>query len=172
MTPRQREALAKHMAQNVVDAAGPLPVVIVCDDAAVRTWASQQDLTVCWSPGLGLDGAVEAGVALAESNGAERIIVAHSDLPLAANFEHLLSIDGVVIVPDRRLDGTNVIVIPPSQGFRFAYGPGSFGRHHQEAIRLGLEVSVLNDEHLNWDVDIPDDLHLPGGRSLLEEVRN
>ena len=39
------------------------------------------------------------------------------------------------LVPDRRLDGTNVLAVPTEAGFRFAYGAGSFGRHRAEAQR-------------------------------------
>jgi 2-phospho-L-lactate guanylyltransferase len=111
-------------------------------------------------------GAVEAGVATAASLGARRIVVAHADLPLATGLDHVVGESGAVIVPDRRADGTNVIALPASCGFRFAYGPGSFDRHLTEARRLGLEVAVLDDEILGWDVDVPADLDLPGGTSL------
>jgi 2-phospho-L-lactate guanylyltransferase (CobY/MobA/RfbA family) len=43
----------------------------------------------------------------------------------------------------------------------FSYGPSSFKRHLQEADRLGLDVSVVRDQRLGWDVDRPDDLSPP-----------
>ena len=42
-------------------------------------------------------------------------------------------------MPDRQDNGTNLIRLPVACGFRFSYGPGSFGRH-QECARLGLAV--------------------------------
>ena len=47
--------------------------------------------------------------------------------------DHVVGDEGVLIVPDRWNDGTNVIAVPADSGFRFAYGPGSFGRHAAEA---------------------------------------
>ena len=94
------------------------------------------------------------------------MIVAHADLPLATGLGHVIGRTGVLLVPDRRTDGTNVLAIPARSGFRFSYGPGSFARHQVEAARLGLVVEVRADVELGWDVDIPDDLHLPDGADL------
>lgn len=150
----------------MVAAAGDLPVTVVCDDPAVHEWALQVGAQVLWTPGLGLDGAVEAGVEAAADAGAERVLVAHADLPMATGLDHVVGRIGAVMVPDRHDDGTNVIAIPARSGFRFAYGPGSFLRHRLEADRLGLPVEVLADVALGWDVDVPADLHLPDGADL------
>jgi 2-phospho-L-lactate guanylyltransferase len=65
---------------------------------------------------------------------------------------------GLVIVPDRRRDGSNVVCVPTGCEFRFAYGPGSFARHVAEAERLQLAVTVLQDAALASDIDHPEDL--------------
>ena len=166
LTPEARSVLARRMATGVVRAAGDLPVLVVCEDEAVRQWAVEVGASVCWTPDLGLDGAVEAGVAAATEAGAERVVVAHGDLPMATGLGHVVGDAGVVIVPDRRNQGTNVISLPAGCGFRFAYGPGSYQRHRAEAERLGLTVDVRTDVALGWDVDVPDDLHLPDGADL------
>jgi 2-phospho-L-lactate guanylyltransferase len=166
LSPAGRAALAQEMAEAVLRAAGPLPVFVVCDDPDVAAWAEAAGATVGWTPGLGLDGAVAAGVAMAGDAGADRVVVSHADLPLATALDHVVGLDGAVIVPDRRADGTNVISIPADCGFTFAYGPGSFDRHRREAERLGLAIDVREDLALGWDVDVPADLHLPDGADL------
>lgn len=168
--PADRVLLVRAMAAAVITAAAPLPVVVVCDDPEVRRWARALGAEVRWTPGLGLDGAVEAGVRWAADHGFDRVVVAHADLPLATDLRHVAGTDGVVLVPDRRADGTNVIALPAASGFRFAYGPGSFHRHRVEAERLGLAVTVLDDGALAWDVDTPDDLVLPSGRPVADHV--
>ena len=52
-------------ASSLPTAAGPLRAAVVCDDDEVRTWAEGQGAEVIWTPGLGLNGAVAAGVAAA-----------------------------------------------------------------------------------------------------------
>ncbi|MCU1371265.1 MAG: hypothetical protein JWO77_2459 [Ilumatobacteraceae bacterium] len=166
LSPASRAVLAREMATRVVRAAGALPVLVVCDDEDVRSWAVEVGATAHWTPGLGLIGAVEAGVDAAAADGADRVLVAHADLPLATGLDHVVGTAGVLIVPDRWNDGTNVIAVPATAGFRFAYGPGSAQRHQAEARRLGLPVQIIDDQVLGWDVDHPADLQLPGGEDL------
>ena len=92
------------------------------------------------------------------AEGFERLVVAHADLPLATELEWLADIDGIALVPDRHLDGTNVISLPAKCGFSFSYGPGSFSRHQDEARRTGVPWRVIHDPGLAWDVDFPADM--------------
>lgn len=154
----RRADLARSMAATVIAAAQPLPTAVVCDDLEVATWARARGALVVWEPGRGLNGAVEAGVAQLRGVGVERVIVAHADLPRAGGLSALADGAGVTMAPDRRRDGTNVIVVPAGAGFRFSYGPGSFARHRAEAERLGLAVRVVDDPRLAFDVDWPADL--------------
>ena len=158
LAPAEREALARTMAEGVLRAARPLPVTVVCDDEGVADWARSHGATVVWTPGQGLNGAVQAGVAALEEAGARQVIVAHADLPFAADVTSVAWFAGVTLVPDRHDDGTNVACVPVASGFTFAYGPGSFARHRDEARRLGLPLRILRDPALGWDVDNPVDL--------------
>jgi 2-phospho-L-lactate guanylyltransferase len=159
----QRAALARSMAAQVLAAAAPLPVRVVCDDEQVAQWAREQGAGVEWTPGLGLNGAVQEATARAAARGVERVVVTHADLPFA---EHLASLgdaatDEAVVVSDRRGTGTNVLSVPTAAGFTFAYGVGSLRRHLDEAQRCGLRVRRSHSEHLGWDVDEPEDLDVP-----------
>jgi 2-phospho-L-lactate guanylyltransferase len=158
LTDSQRLALVQQMAAQVVSAAAPLPVAVVCDDTEVADWARAHGALVVWEPGRGLNGAVEAGVERLAGMGVREVTVAHADLPLASGLGALRSFDGVTLVPDRRDDGTNVIRLPVRCGFRFSYGPGSFERHLTECRRLGLRVDVVRIANLSFDVDLPTDL--------------
>ena len=165
-----RAELAKWMAGRVLAAAAPLPVFVVCDDEQVASWADGQGATVLWRPGLGLNAAVTDGVAALAEKGVERVVVAHSDLPLVSRLDHLgdSELEGrVVLVPDLREDGTNVISLPSASGFRFGYGAGSFARHVLEARSLGLSVEVLQEISLALDLDTPADLAQPPVQEVL-----
>jgi 2-phospho-L-lactate guanylyltransferase len=170
LEPATRAELARTMAARVLRAARPLPALVVCDDEEVRAWAERQGAEAVWTPGLGLNGAVEAGIAHLARRGIERAVVAHADLPLAAELAPLAAFDGVTLVPDRHRDGTNVACVPTDVGFRFAYGPGSFRAHRAEAARLGLTARLVADERLGWDLDVPADLDLPDHLRLPADV--
>lgn len=154
----ERAALARRMGEQVISAAGDLPVAVVCDDEEVAAWAASLGARVIWTPARGLDRAVQDGVAHLAAEGATAVVVAHADLPLADDLRWVLDFDGVTLVPDRRDDGTNVVCIPSACGFRFSYGAGSFRRHVAETERLGLALRVTRGTRLSWDVDVPADL--------------
>jgi 2-phospho-L-lactate guanylyltransferase len=156
--PAERAQLARKMAARVLAASQPLPVVVVCDDLEVAAWAQESGARALVEPGAGLNGAVGMAFARMAEEGYDRVVVAHGDLPLATDLGWLSRVEGIVLVPDRREEGTNVLSLPSGCGFRFSYGPGSFARHCAEAARTGLAWRVVRDPGLAWDVDFPADL--------------
>jgi 2-phospho-L-lactate/phosphoenolpyruvate guanylyltransferase len=160
LDPDERANAFRRMAERVVDAASPLRVVIVSSAPEVDAWARARDLAVIDDPGS-LNGAALEGVSTLASQGYERAVIAHADLPHAQSLLPVAA-DGaapmMVIVPCHRDDGTNVLSLPVDVPFRFAYGPGSFQLHVAEAQRLGLEVRVLRAPDLMVDVDVAEDL--------------
>jgi 2-phospho-L-lactate guanylyltransferase len=170
LDPATRAELARAMAARVLRAAHPLPVSVVCDDEEVRAWAERQGAEAIWTPGLGLNGAVEAGIAHLARRGVAQVIVAHADLPMATDLTWLATHGVVTLVPDRHRDGTNVAAVPTDVGFRFAYGAASFARHRAEAARLGLVARLVPDPPLGWDIDLPADLQLPDDLRLPGDI--
>ena len=158
--PQERARLLRDFAEAVVRAAAGMPVAIVSGSPDVRAWASSLGLVVLDDPGT-LDEAATTGTQWAADLGIARVVLAHADLPLARSLSGL-TIDGdrpvVAAVPCHRDDGTPVLSVPTSAGFRFSYGPGSFRRHAGEARRLALGFRVVRDPNLAYDVDLPEDL--------------
>jgi 2-phospho-L-lactate/phosphoenolpyruvate guanylyltransferase len=162
LEPAPRAELAEWMADQVLAAAGTLPVVVVSSADDVRAWAARHQVTVIDDAG-DLDRAAAAGVAWCAERGLVRAIVAHADLPHAPvgglmRFAHDGAQPIVTLVPCHRDDGTPVIAVPVASPFPFAYGPGSFRRHISLAHRRGLAVRVVRDPLLGFDVDVPSDL--------------
>lgn len=160
LDPPARRALAAELASRVLRATSPDPAYVACDDPEVAAWAEHRGARVLWTPGLGLSGAVAAGVSRLAADGFDLAVVSHSDLPFVESFDGVGTEGEVTVVPDRRLDGTNVIAVPTGVGFRFSYGRGSFARHLAEARRLGLAPLVRYDWSLAIDLDVPADLAL------------
>ena len=158
LAPDEREALARDCATTVLTAAAPLAVYVVCDDPSVEEWARLHGAHIvhCTTPGL--DSAVSAGRVAVQHDGYDHIVVAHADLPLATSFQHIARENMVSLVTDRHRDGTNVLSFPIASPFTTAYGPGSFDNHVRIAQQAGLSVEVINDVHLQLDLDTADDL--------------
>ena len=182
LSANERHELARNMAAQVVTAAGSLAVRVVCDNGEVADWARSAGAEVLWIEAKGLNPAVTAAVAALEAEtgpgadgaGPGHVLIAHADLPHAETLAGLAEAGTVTIVPDRHLDGTNVMALPLGTGFEFHYGPGSFAAHSEEALRRGLDLRVRRVPALEFDVDTPDDfdaagIALPTGADALED---
>jgi 2-phospho-L-lactate/phosphoenolpyruvate guanylyltransferase len=163
----ERAELARWLADRVVQAARPAPVFVACDDDDVAAWADTAGADVLWSPGLGLNGAVDTGRATIAGKGFRHVVIAHSDIPLAHDLPRLATAGTVGIVPDRRRDGTNVLALPVTARIPASYGAASFTRHLRLAMESGYRVEVRGDPLLALDVDNPDDLAHPLLAALL-----
>ncbi len=160
LTPSQRSSLAQKMAETVIAAASPLPTFVVCEDDATQQWAVDLGVSVMRVDREGLNESItEAVRCLCETDTSyTHAIIAHGDLPRAVSFDGLVVPDGVLIVPDRHLDGTNVMSLPLRTDFQFHYGIGSLHAHIGEGLRLGMDVTVQRVPELEHDVDTTDDL--------------
>jgi 2-phospho-L-lactate guanylyltransferase len=162
---KDHEAFVRGLADRAVDAASPRPTAVVTSAPEVREWAIGRNLVVVPDPGS-LDGAADAGRTWAAGQGFARVVIVHADLPDIVSLDAVAG-DGAtslaVIVPCHRGDGSPVVSIPAkpvpgSPPFAFAYGPGSFTRHCAEAARAGLELRVVVDDAMGFDIDGPEDL--------------
>lgn len=160
LSPDQRNEAARQMAAHVLAVAAPYEVFVVCDDPGVADFARDHQAQVLWQPNVGLNGAIDEAVRHIASR-ADRILIAHSDLPLAVSFADVMDTEGVAAVTDRHGRGTNVMALPTSFPFTFRFGSGSFAAHQAEARRHRHIFQIVEDPRLSWDVDTPEDLHHP-----------
>ena len=154
------EAFVRGLADRAVDAAIPHPTAVVTSAPEVVEWARERGVFVVPDAGS-LDAAANAGRSWVAARGLARVVVVHADLPDIVSLDSVAG-DGAepvaVIAPCHRGDGSPVLSVPVSAEFTFSYGPGSFARHCAEARRVGLELRIVHDDALGFDVDGPDDL--------------
>ncbi len=167
LTPAERFILAKLCAQKVLNASVGYQIFVVCDDQEVAEWARLQNANIVWQTSVGLNNAVNDGVAAVRARNFDLAMIVHSDLLLATGFSHLLNdcepqtlTTSITIVPDRHEDGTNVMVVPTVADFEFAYGRNSFIEHQKIAKNCNLTVRIIHDRYLSVDIDTVQDLDL------------
>ncbi len=175
--PRATRAdLARAFARDTVaalHAADPgMPVLVVTADADVGAWAEAGGARLVADPGVGLDGAVAAGVAVAAS-AASRVAVVLGDHP-ALTAEEVRTALGAVgdvdraVVPDTEGSGTALLTVPAGPGARTAFGPGSARAH----VALGHVLRTPDVPGLRRDVDdaaaLVDAVRLGVGRHTAE----
>ena len=170
VTSERRQALARFLAERVVRAARPLPTFVACDDDDVAAWAEALGASVLWGPGLGLNGAIDSGVDTVAGKGADHVIISHGDIPLSEGLPRVAREGHVVLVPDRRRDGTNVLARPCRLELPASYGGGSFQAHLTAALATGASVSVRIDPRLSIDIDTIADCRHPLVADILSDV--
>ena len=104
-----------------------------------------------------------AGIARAEADGAECVVLLPGDCPLLdpRELDRLLTglpASYVAIVPDRHGTGTNALVLRPPEAIRPAFGEGSCARHVAAAREAGVPFAVEELASLALDLDTPGDV--------------
>ena len=104
-----------------------------------------------------------AGIARAEVDGAECVVLLPGDCPLLDPKEIDSLLTGVpasyvAIVPDRHGTGTNALVLAPPTAIEPAFGEGSRERHVAAARATGVPYAVEELPSLALDLDTPADL--------------
>ncbi len=166
--PESRAALCLHLLQHVLRAVGKsgaaLETWVVGGDEWVCALASQESARWQADPGHGLNEAVSHAVGVAFEDGASGILVLPGDL----GFLRPEDVDGLValsaglrcLVLARAVTdgGTNAILAPRGLMVGPCFGPGSFARHMEEALKTGIPVEVCDLPGLAFDLDTPDDM--------------
>jgi len=66
----------------------------------------------------------------------------------------------IVIAPDRRHQGTNMLFSNPADLLTFSFGQDSFHKHTLLAESKGVKVVVVENERIALDLDTPEDYEL------------
>jgi 2-phospho-L-lactate guanylyltransferase len=139
-------------------------VLVVSRDAEALSLAEQhgaQPLAEDAPADLNL--AISAGREVAMTAGARSLLVLASDLPLVRSEDIRRVVAAAqsataVIVPDRRAEGTNALLLSPPDLIEPAFGLQSFHRHLALLSEAGAATSILRLERIAFDVDVPEDL--------------
>lgn len=166
-TERRRE-LAGAMVADVLDAIGEARVIerviVVTGDPIAQELASEAGAEVVPDPeDAGHVEAAQAGIARAEVEGAERVVLLAGDCPLLDPRELDKLLTGVPgryvgVVPDRHGSGTNALLLSPPDAIAPAFGEGSRERHVEAARRAGIPFAIENLPSIELDLDTPADV--------------
>jgi 2-phospho-L-lactate/phosphoenolpyruvate guanylyltransferase len=164
----RRAAIAAAMLEDVLEAIAAARTIertiVVSGDPVAQEIAASASAEVVPDPAD--EGHVEAalaGIARAEVEGAECVVLLPGDCPLLDPRELDRLLTGVpdpyvAIVPDRHGEGTNALVLTPPTAIRPAFGEGSCARHVAAAREAGIPFAVEELASLALDLDTPADL--------------
>jgi 2-phospho-L-lactate guanylyltransferase len=164
----RREALAAAMLEDVLEAIGEARsvdrTIVVTGDPRAQENAAANAAEVLPDPAdAGHVTASLAGIARAEADGAECVVLLPGDCPLLEprELDRLLTRlpeSFVAIVPDRHGTGTNALALAPPGAIEPAFGEGSRARHVAAAREAGVPHAVEELPSLALDLDTPADV--------------
>ncbi|HVO54935.1 MAG TPA: 2-phospho-L-lactate guanylyltransferase [Solirubrobacterales bacterium] len=168
LDPEQRRRLMAAMVEDVLEA---IPAarqvertIVVTGDPIAQELAADCGAEVVPDPAdTGHIQAALAGVARAEVEGAECVVLLPGDCPLLdpRELDGLLSglpTPYVGVVPDRHGTGTNALLLNPPSAIVPAFGEGSCARHVELARAAGIPYGIEELPSLGLDLDTPADL--------------
>ena len=166
--PRLSEAMLHDVLSAITSQASITDAAICSSDPSVAAIAraygigfiDEQEIQ-----GSGLNAVVNATTVRLAQEGVRSLMVIHGDLPLLTADElgefvttHLSAGERTVtLTPDRHCDGTNLLAWNPGSAFTTVYGPGSFNRHRERAVALGLNPVVCELSGAAFDIDYAED---------------
>ncbi len=176
----RREALVAAMLEDVLEAIGEArsltQTIVVSGDPRGQKLAAAAGAAVVPDPAdEGHVTAAAAGIARAEADGADCVVLLPGDCPLLDPRELDRLLIGlpspyVAIVPDRHGSGTNALVLHPPGAIEPAFGEGSCARHVAAARDAGVAFAVEELASLALDLDTPADV-IALTRALAERPR-
>ena len=164
----QRRDLAAAMVADVLEAIGAARgierLIVVSGDPIAQELASEAGAEVVPDPeDAGHVEAAQAGIARAEVEGAERVVLLAGDCPLLDPRELDRLLTGtpgryVGVVPDRHGTGTNALLLSPPDAIVPAFGEGSRQRHVEAAREAGIPFGIEELPSIELDLDTPADV--------------
>jgi len=164
----QRRTLAAAMLADVLEAIATARTIertiLVSGDPVAQELASAVGAEVVPDPeDAGHVEAALAGIARAQVEGAECVVLLPGDCPLLdpRDLDRLLTAVPeryLGIVPDRHGSGTNALVLRPPDAIVPAFGEGSRERHVAAARAAGIAFEVEEPGSLGLDLDTPADV--------------
>jgi 2-phospho-L-lactate guanylyltransferase len=164
----QRRDLAEAMVADVLEAIGSARAIertiVVTGDPTAQGLAASAGAEIVPDPeDAGHVEAALAGIARAEADGAERVVLLAGDCPLLdpRELDRLLTgVPGsyVGVVPDRHGTGTNALLLSPPNAIVPAFGEGSRDRHVEAARQAGVPFGIEELPSIELDLDTPADL--------------
>jgi 2-phospho-L-lactate guanylyltransferase len=164
----QRRELAEAMVADVLEAIGGARtidrLIVVTGDPIAQELAAEVGAEVVPDPeDAGHVEAAQAGIARAEAEGVERVVLLAGDCPLLdpRELDRLLTgVPGsyVGIVPDRHGSGTNALLLSPPDAIVPSFGEGSRARHVEAARQAGIPFGIEELPSIELDLDTPADV--------------
>ena len=138
-------------------------LVISYDPSALSLARKFGARTVLENRHTNINRALRKATIAAKAINSSKILIVPADLPLITKDDILAVIKNsgnppeIVIVPDRKMSGTNVLLINPIGAIKYNFGEWSFRKHIEQAERKKINIKICERKNLSFDLDLPED---------------
>jgi 2-phospho-L-lactate guanylyltransferase len=139
-------------------------LVISYDPSALTLARKFGARTVLENRNTNINRALRKASLAAKAINSSKILIVPADLPLITKEDILAVIKNsgnppeIVIVPDRKMSGTNVLLVNPIGAIKYDFGEWSFRKHIEQAERKKINIKICKRKNLSFDLDLPEDL--------------
>jgi 2-phospho-L-lactate/phosphoenolpyruvate guanylyltransferase len=169
LAAREREELARAMAEDVLSALGASPdlagILLVTGDPEARRLAARHGARVLLEEEeRGHTAAASLGARTLAQEGAAGMVQVPADIPLVtpvdigAVLATHREAPAITLVPARDERGTNAVACSPPDVMPLRFGADSFVAHLRRARAHGIEPQIVRRPGVVLDIDTPDDL--------------
>jgi 2-phospho-L-lactate guanylyltransferase len=173
LSEEERADLNTRLLAHTLDTLAAIPeiehvLVISRDPAALALARDHGARTVQENGAPQLNIALARATIVAKNYVTRGVLIVPADLPLItpedvrAMLERAKNPPVVVVAPDRHRTGTNALLVCPVGLIEYDFGPGSFQRHCERALKAGARLEICELPTLALDMDVPEDLDLVG----------
>jgi 2-phospho-L-lactate/phosphoenolpyruvate guanylyltransferase len=138
-------------------------IVVSYDSEALMLSREFGAVTVLDPKNTNINRALRKATRVAKSLNFSKVLIVPTDLPFL-NRDDIIRIINIskntpeiVLAPDRRENGTNILYINPIGAIKYKFGDHSFMKHKDQAERKNVSIKVFRGENLSFDLDLPDD---------------
>jgi len=183
LSPAELEAVNRHLFKKtlatVKDSGVFNRVMVISEDPEVLLWVSDQCCYALPEEHTGdLNSALMQALDAIVRQGGGSVLMIPTDLPLlsASDLRILEGLvpekNGLLIVPDHQMTGTNALFVTEPKLMPTAFGANSFALHLALAEERGLRQVIHLSSNIQRDLDTPEDLAFFGDSLYQKPIIN
>jgi len=168
LSEEERYQLNRHLFIHTIkvlkQVEGISDILVVSRDSDVLTESRDlQVRTVTENGAPELNNALRRASLFSMALSTQGVLIVPADLPLltADDVRGFLNArtpaPTAVISPDRRREGTNMLLIDPADLITFSFGQASFDKHCALVKEKGADLIIYENDRIALDLDIPED---------------
>jgi 2-phospho-L-lactate guanylyltransferase len=132
-------------------------IVVITSDPIVQRFSREFGALTIHEKREGLNEAIDQATEWCIKRSTSSVLILPADIPLITSEDinkiiNLSEVGSIVISPSID-NGTNALMRSPPNVIRTYFGPRSFQRHFDEALKRGIEVKVYRSPRVSLDID-------------------